>query len=121
VYHNEQRPEKEMPRLASPSAVFFVLASRGPGIVHSDKHDIGSYFDDIPPRNHDFRASPEHAEKPSGCRHDNGINFSLPEIQLQIADLTEFFAVHDINDVLRLEIGYLHGIPPLPLPPLSTI
>lgn len=77
-------------------------------ILQLDQNDVRSDLYDIAPWNDNIRPAVEKTEKLAVARHDNGIDPSLPQVQVQIAHLTEFFAVHDIDDILRLEIRNFH-------------
>src|SRR5690606_35630233 len=85
-----------------------VVLVHHPRLVQPHQHHVQSDFHDVFPGDHQFRGAAEHPEKPRGGRHDDGLESPLPHVELQVADLAELFAVDDIDDILRLEIGYFH-------------
>lgn len=90
--------------------VFWIFVNAG--VVELDKHDIHADLDDTPPWNDDFTSAAKQSEELASARHDNGFDSSLPQIELQVGYLPQFLSVHDVDDILRLKIGYFHAASP---------
>lgn len=78
------------------------------GLLYLYEHNISTNLNDIPPGNDQISATSKEPHKPCIPGHNDCINNSAAQIELQITDLPEPLAVDNVNDILGLKIRDFH-------------